>query len=190
MGQRSQALFEPAQDWPADRKFSIIFDKAFFPSQVLMDRLQYEASTPPFRAEIKSVIFSEDAKEPGTQRVITAVELTHAVEPAEMEKHVALAMVGTSSVFAPNDPAPHFTIVYGLHNRQAFVRSSPLALPGSEDWMRVTIDKGLLTAQGGAKMHDAVEQKTAYSGQGHGVSDQIGRWRNRPRTKMASPSRS
>ena len=33
-------------------------------------------------------------------------------------------------------------------------------LPGSEDWMRVTIDKGLRTAQGGAEMHDAVEQKT------------------------------
>ncbi len=157
-------VFEPAQDWPADRKFSIIFDKAFFPPQVLMDRLQYEASTPPFRAEIKSVIFSEDAKEPGVQRVITTVELTHAVEPAELEKHVALAMIGTSSVFAPNDPAPHFTIVYGLHNRQAFVRSSPLALPGSEDWMRVTIDKGLRTAQGGAKMHDAVEQKTLIPG--------------------------
>jgi uncharacterized protein YfaS (alpha-2-macroglobulin family) len=156
--------FEPAQDWPADRKFSIIFEKAFFPAQVRMDRLTYETTTPPFRAEIKSVIFSEDAKEPGVQRVITTIELTHAIEPGELEKHAALAMIGGSNVFAPNDPAPHFTIAYGLHNRQAYVRSSPIVLPATEDWMRVTIDKGLHTAQGGAEMQNAVEEKTLVPG--------------------------
>ena len=69
-------------------------------------------------------------------------------------------MVGGSNVFAPNDPAPHFSIVYGLHNRQAFLRSSPIVLPADEDWMRVTIAKDLRTAQGGAEMTEAVEQKT------------------------------
>ena len=152
--------FAPAQDWPADRKFRIIFDKDLFPSHVRMDKLEYEASTPPFRAEIKSVVFSEDAKEPGVQRVIATIDLTHAVEPGELDKHAALNMVGGSNVFAPNDPAPHFSIVYGLHNRQAFLRSSPIVLPASEDWMRVTIDKDLHTAQGGADTKEAVEQKT------------------------------
>ena len=33
-------VFEPAQDWPADRKFRIIFDKDVFPTHVLMDRLR------------------------------------------------------------------------------------------------------------------------------------------------------
>ena len=113
-----------------------------------------------FRAEIKSVVFSEDAKEPGVQRVIATIDLTHAVEPGELDKHAALNMVGGSNVFAPNDPAPHFSIVYGLHNRQAFLRSSPIVLPASEDWMRVTIDKDLHTAQGGADTKEAVEQKT------------------------------
>ena len=38
--------FAPAQDWPADRKFRIIFDRDFFPSHVRMDKLEYEVSTP------------------------------------------------------------------------------------------------------------------------------------------------
>ncbi len=152
--------FAPAQDWPANRKFRIIFDKDFFPSHVRMDRLEYEVSTPAFRAEIKSVIFSEDAKEPGVQRVIATVDLTHAVEPGELDKQATFNMVGGSNVFAPNDPAPHFSIVYGLHNRQAFLRSSPIVLPANEDWMRVTINKDLHTAQGGATITEAVEQKT------------------------------
>ena len=152
--------FTPAQDWPADRKFRVIFDRDFFPSHVRMDKLEYEVSTPPFRAEIQSVIFSEDAKEPGVQRVIATVNLTHAVEPGELDKQAAFTMVGGSNVFAPNDPAPHFSIVYGLHNRQAFLRSSPIVLPANEDWIRVTINKDLHTTQGGATVTEAVEQKT------------------------------
>jgi len=153
-------VFAPAQDWPADRKFRVLFDKELFPSHVRMDKFEYETSTPPFRAEIKSVIFSEDAKEPGVQRVIATIDLTHAVEPGELDKHATLSMVAGSNVFGPNDPAPHFSIVYGQHNRQAFLRSSPIVLPASEDWMRVTIDKDLHTAQGGAETKEAVEQKT------------------------------
>ena len=54
----------------------IIFDKDLFPSHVRMDKLEYDVSTPPFRAEIKSVVLSEDAKEPGVQRIIATVNLT------------------------------------------------------------------------------------------------------------------
>ena len=57
--------FAPAQDWPADRKFRIIFDKDLFPSHVRMDKLEYEASTPPFRAEIKSVVFLKTPRSRG-----------------------------------------------------------------------------------------------------------------------------
>jgi uncharacterized protein YfaS (alpha-2-macroglobulin family) len=153
-------VFTPTEDWPADRKYRIIFDKDLFPSHVRMDKLEYEASTPAFRAEIKSVIFSEDAKEPGVQRVVATIDLTHAVEPGELDKQAALIMVGGSNVFAPNDPAPHFSIVYGLHNRQAFLRSSPIVLPANEDWIRVTISKDLHTTQGGAAVTEPVEQKT------------------------------
>ncbi len=152
--------FAPTQDWPANRKFRIIFDKDLFPSHVRMDKFEYEVSTPPFRAEIKSVVFSEDAKEPGVQRVIATIDLTHSVEPGELDKHATLNTIGGSNVFAPNDSAPHFSIVYGLHNRQVFLRSSPIVLPASEDWMRVTINKELHAALGEAEMQETVEQKT------------------------------
>jgi len=153
-------VFAPTQDWPADRKFRIILEKDLFPSHVRMDKYEQEVSTPPFRAEIKSVILSEDAKEPGVQRVIATVDLTHAVEPGELEKRATLNMIAGSNVFAPDDPAPHFSVVYGLHNRKAFLRSSPIVLPPSEDWMRVAINKDLHTAQGGAELTESVEQKT------------------------------
>jgi uncharacterized protein YfaS (alpha-2-macroglobulin family) len=152
--------FAPAQDWPADRNFRIIFDKGFFPAHVRMDKLEHDAVTPPFKAEMKDVTLNEDAKEPGVQRVLATIVLTHAVEPGQLEKFVALSMVGGSNVFPPSDPAPHFSVTYGLHNRQAFVRSSPVVLPAQDDWMRLTLRDGLRTAQGGAELRDSVEQKT------------------------------
>ncbi|MGI8820959.1 MAG: alpha-2-macroglobulin [Chthoniobacterales bacterium] len=153
-------VFEPSEDWPADRKFQIVFAKELFAPQVRMERLQYEVATPPFRVEIKSFTLSEDVKEPGVQRMLAEVALTHSVEPGELEKHATLAMLGESDVFPPNDPRPHFTINYGLHNRQAFLRSAPITLPKEEDWMRVVIEKGLSTTQGGATTSDPTEEKT------------------------------
>ncbi|HYJ06068.1 MAG TPA: hypothetical protein VEX43_13105, partial [Chthoniobacterales bacterium] len=152
--------FAPAQDWPAERKFRIIFDREFFPAQVRMEKLEYDVSTPPFKAELKDLTLNEDAKEPGVQRVLATIVLSHPVEPGQLEKFVALSMVGGSNVFPTGDPAPHFAITYGLHNRQAFVRSSPIVLPAEEDWMRLTLRDGLRPAQGGAELHDTVEQKT------------------------------
>ncbi len=152
--------FAPAQDWPADKQFRIVFDREFFPSHVRMEKLEYDASTPPFRADLKNVTLSEDAKEPGVQRVLATIELTHSVEPGQIEKFLTLNMQGGANVFPPNDPAPHFTITFGDHNRRAFVRSSPVILPPEEDWMKLVLADGLRTGQGGAQLRDSVEQKT------------------------------
>ena len=152
--------FAPAQDWPAEKKFRVIFDRDFFPSHVRMEKLEYEAATPAFRAELKNVTLSEDAKEPGVQRVLATIELTHAVEPGEIEKFLTLNMQGGGSVFPPNDAAPHYTVTFGEHNRRAFIRTSPIMLPANEDWMKLILAEGLRTAQGGSQLHEPVEQKT------------------------------
>ena len=70
-------FFKPAEDWPADQKFKITFDKKFFPPQVLMERLAYEFQTLPFEIAIKDLQLYQDPANP-TQRQITAtLELTH-----------------------------------------------------------------------------------------------------------------
>src|SRR5262245_63402539 len=48
-------VFEPKEDWPADQKFRVIFEKNFFPRHVSMERLAYETRTPPFSAAIKNL---------------------------------------------------------------------------------------------------------------------------------------
>ncbi len=151
--------FQPAEDWPADQKFRIIFDKKFFPRHILMERLDYEAQTPPFAIAIKQLQLYQDPAN-ATQRQVTAtLELTHAVEPGELEKKIQLLMLGGSPVFPPAESPPHFAITYGLHNRLAYLRSSPVTLPEKEDFMKLLVSKGVRTAQGGAETKDAMEDK-------------------------------
>src|SRR5205809_488284 len=153
-------FFKPSEDWPADQKFKIIFDKKFFPPHVLAESRVYEFTTPPFEIAIKNLELYQDPADP-TQRQITAtLELTHAVDPGELERHLQLLMIGGSTIFPPNDPAPHFALTYGLHKRIAYLRSSNVTLPeDKEDFLKLELSKGVRTAQGGAETREAREQK-------------------------------
>src|SRR5438094_1135486 len=152
-------VFEPSEDWPPDQKFRVIFDKNFFPRHVLMERLAYETRTPPFSVTIRELEIYQDPTNPTRREISATLELTHAVDPGELERHVQLAMVGGSNIFPPNDPAPHFTTSYGLHRRIAYIHSSQIGLPEHEDFLHLTLTKGLRTAQGGAQTRDAIVQK-------------------------------
>src|SRR6059036_1055369 len=152
-------FFQPTEDWPADKKFKIIFGKKFFPPHIVLERLTYEFQTPPFEIAIKDLELYQDPTNPTQRQVTATLELTHAVEPGELDRHLQLLMIGGSAVFPPPDPAPHFTLSYGLHRRTAYLRSSNVTLPDKEDFMKIELSKGVRTAQGGAQTRDAAEQK-------------------------------
>src|SRR3989440_1240711 len=152
-------VFEPPEDWPADQKFRVTFDKKFFPSHVVMERFVYETQTPPFGIAIKQLELYQDPTNPAQRAITATLELTHAVEPGELDRHLQFATVGGSNLFAASDPAPHFTITYGLHQRVASVQSSPIKLPEQDDFAKLMLSKGVRTSQGGAQSKNDLEQK-------------------------------
>ncbi|HEU5238566.1 MAG TPA: alpha-2-macroglobulin, partial [Pyrinomonadaceae bacterium] len=152
-------VFEPTEDWPADQKCKILFEKNFFPRHVLMERFVYETRTPPFSIAIKQLELYQDPTNPTRREVSATLELTHAVDSGELDRHVQLTMVDGSNIFPTSDPAPHFTVTYGVHRRLAFVHSSPVTLPEHDDFLNFSVTRGVRTAQGGAQTRDAIEQK-------------------------------
>ena len=152
-------LFEPAEDWPAEKKFSVTFDKSFFPSHVRLERSRYEFETPVFGIAIRDLVLCQDPINPEVRQITATLEATHRIEPGELERRIEFEMLGGSKIFAANDPAPHFTISYGLHQRLAYLRSSPVTLPMRENWMKLKLSKGIRAAQNTAKTHAALEEK-------------------------------
>jgi len=155
----STLVFEPKEDWPADQKFRVVFEKKFFPSHVLMERFVYETQMRPFAIAVKQLELYTDPTNPSQRQITATLELTHAVEPGELDRHLQFATVGGSNIFPPNDPSPHFTINYGLHRRLAYVRSSQVTLPERDDFVKLIVSKGVRTSQGGAQTRDNIEQK-------------------------------
>src|SRR5205814_10327575 len=50
-------------------------------------------------------------------------------------------------------------VTYGLHQRIAFIRSSAVTLPERDDFMKLTVTKGLRGAQGGGATTNQVQAK-------------------------------
>src|SRR5205807_7496186 len=63
-GSDKELVFRPTEDWPADQKYRIGFDKTFFPSQVLMERLTYETQTQTFTIAISQLELYQDPSTP------------------------------------------------------------------------------------------------------------------------------
>src|SRR5437868_5518068 len=143
-------LFEPKEDWPAERKFAVIFDRNFFPHHIRLERLRYAFETPVLTIAIRDLVLYQDPINPAMRQVTATFEMTHRVEPGELERRVEFETLGGSKIFAPTDPAPHFTVTYGLHNRLAYLRSSSVTLPEREDWLKLSLNKGVRAAQGEA----------------------------------------
>ncbi len=157
-GFEDMLVFEPSQDWPADQQFRIIFDQKFFPRHVLMERLVYETHTPPFTIAIKDLELYQDPTNPTSRQLTATLELSHAAGN-DLERYVQLKTLGDSQIFPPNDPAPHFTLSYGLHRRLVYVRTSVISLPDKEDFAQLAVNKGARTEQGDAATRVTVDQK-------------------------------
>jgi uncharacterized protein YfaS (alpha-2-macroglobulin family) len=150
-------IFTPAADWPANQKYRVTLDKKTVAPHVLLDRYSVDVATAPFAVHVNKLEFYQNPTDPAVKQVVATLEFTHSVAPGELEKHLALTMLGGSQVFKPN--APPFTVDYGLHHRLAYIHSAAITLPEREDFMKLALDKKMSTAQGGASMKDDLEQK-------------------------------
>jgi alpha-2-macroglobulin len=155
----SRLTFTPKNDWPAEQTYRITLDKELFPRRVLLARHEVEITTPAFAGEIKDLEFYQDPKEPSVQQVTATVEFSHSVKRGDLERHIALSMLGGSSVFKTNANSSSFTITYGLHDRVAYLRTVPLTLPEREDFMKLFVGKGIVTTQGSARSKADIESK-------------------------------
>lgn len=153
----TRLVFRPKNDWAAGQKYRITLDRSLFPRHVLLERYEVEAQTPAFVATMPKIEFYTDPTDPTVKQVVATLEFTHRVDMAALEKKLSLAMLGGAEVFKSG--APRFTLTAGLHQRVAYVRTSALVLPEREDFMRVTLAKGLRPVQGSAETAVDIEKK-------------------------------
>ncbi len=145
----SRLQFQPSIDWPADHKYRVTLAKNAVAPHVILDHYTLDVSTPAFAVSFSEFSFYQDPQDPAIKQAVATLQFTHRVNRDDLACHVTLAMLGGSSVFKTG--AKPFEITWGKFDRIAYVRSASLALPEREDFMKITVSRGLKTAQGGAE---------------------------------------
>src|SRR5450432_3520807 len=66
----SRLTFTPKQDWPADQEYHVTLDKSAVAPHVLLDRYNFDFSTPPFVASFRKLEFYQDPTNPDVKQVV------------------------------------------------------------------------------------------------------------------------
>jgi len=142
-------VFTPKQDWPVGEEFVVTLrKKGLVREGVLLKDYELKFQSAPFTASISQTEFYQDPQDQNHKKVVATVDFSHAVEPAEFEKHLSLELVTTE--FGKDVARPHRAQVsYDKLRGHAFVHSDPISIPANEAKMVVKVKSGLRAAHGG-----------------------------------------
>lgn len=155
-------VFQPAQDyWPAATEYTVSFDRDILPPATKLNDAQWKFTTPSLTAKMAKSEFYTDPKDPSVHQITVDLNFSHPVAKEEVEKHITLDVLGKTPVFnyGGKTPDTYFTVTEGAHQREYYVRTTRIAVPEKEDFVNVTLTKGLPNKQGGAVTDNGVTTK-------------------------------
>ena len=145
----NRLVFEPAQDWPADRAYRVRLSSDLFAPQVELASMEVEFKTPRFVAEILEASFYQHPEIVAERRVTASFGFSHAVAREDFEHRLTLAMrEGEDETSAAEARDLGFRVEYGPHDRTAHLHSDIVAIPERENFATVTVDEALEPADG------------------------------------------
>ncbi len=144
-----QIVFTPKQDWPVGENFVVSLNKTgLLREGALLKKYTLTFSSAPFVATVSHTEFYQDPQDQNLKKVVATVDFSHAVEPAEFEKHLVVELVTTE--FGKDTAKPYRAQVsYDKLRGHAFVHSDPVQIPTNDAKMMVRVTSGLRAARGG-----------------------------------------
>jgi uncharacterized protein YfaS (alpha-2-macroglobulin family) len=158
-----QLEFRPKADWPVGEELTIrLAKKDLVAPQIRLSTFKVTAKTAPFTADVQSSEFNQDPTDPTLKKVVVTFAFSHPVDTALFEKSLTLKLEPSHKEDAPKDYG--FKVTYDKWKTQAFVHSTPVAIPQRDATMRVTLASGVKAARGGPGTKEKVETTVAVPG--------------------------
>src|SRR5690606_15655727 len=158
--------FTPAEDWPVGQPHVLRLEPGFLAPQARLasDRIAFR--TPPLGAALASAEFYEDPTDPANKRAVVAIQFTHPVDKASLERRLALRLrVEPETDFDGRGARSlPFELAFDETAARAFVRSEPLAIPPRPGAVRVRLEPGVVAARGGAGSEARPDAEVAVPG--------------------------
>ena len=157
-------VFKPAQDWPVGLHEEVQFDPSqAFAVHVLVADDHFTFDMPGFSVSEGTKEFYQDPQNPAAKKTIMQLAFNYPVDPAELEKRVALKLMGRDTTGALAAPLG-FTVTYDTTKTHAWVHSEPLALPHDDDNVQLFLSEGVRSARGGDPTKDTLTMGVAVPG--------------------------
>ncbi|MEP7181937.1 MAG: alpha-2-macroglobulin [Betaproteobacteria bacterium] len=157
--------FAPKDDWPVGAGYGVTLAPAAVAPQILLADSKFAFKAPAFVARIAGAEFYQDPVDAAAKKAVVTLNFSHPVDPASLEKRIALKMAGASAgVLGIGAEKTPFVVSYDKLKLNAFVHSQPLPIPKESTRLDVTVDKGVVAARGGPSTADELKRNVAIPG--------------------------
>lgn len=157
--------FQPVGDWPAGERFTVNLDPArTIAAQARLQEYEFQFDTPRFVVGSGASEFYQDPRQATLKKGIFALEFSHPVQPASLERAIRLRLSdGGGSAL----PTPAFTVNYDEARLQAWIHSAPLELPANGGNLQLELAAGVQGTPQGARsdepLHTQIRLPALYS---------------------------
>ena len=138
-------VFSPAADWPPGTRYQVSLPASELAADIRLRSNIVEFVTKALEVKFKDPQFYQDPVEVDKRQVIATIESNFPIELDILRKQTTLDILGGSKLFGNRQP---FEIAADVHQRRFFLRSSKVTLPDHEDFVRLAIRQGLVSASG------------------------------------------
>jgi hypothetical protein len=161
----SHLTFTPKQDWAVDQEYVVEFQRELFSDHVRLEKYEYRFRSAPFNANIETIEFYQDPRDPKLKKVVATLRFSHAVDSLDLEKRVSLRMRGQKEgIFGLGRQTYPHTITYDKFFGEAYIHSDPVTIPLKDTQMELTINAGIRAAAGGNSLKEKLEESVWIPG--------------------------
>ena len=154
----NRLVFLPADDWPADRAYSVRLSRDLFAPGLELAETQVAFSTPSFVASVTKAEFYQHPEVSAQRRVVASFDFSHPVSRADFEQRLDMSVREASGDGQPSTAGEArplgVNIEYGIHDRSAHVHSEIISIPERENFVTVGLARGLKPANGDGDFDD------------------------------------
>lgn len=156
---------QPGDDWSVGAQHTVTLDKRVLAREIRLAEYQFTFQTPAFVVTPASAEFFQDPVDAALKKAVIAINFSHPVNAAELEKRIELRLAGQSmGVLGVGRQTTKFTITYDKLKLNAYVHSAALPTPKEDSTLTVTVDKGVVAARGGKATDQTLTQTVGIPG--------------------------
>ena len=117
----------------------------------------------PLTIGMNSTEFYQDPQDQNHKKVVSTVTFSHAIEPAEFEKHLSMELVSKKEG-QKHSQTYRFQVTYDKLHGNAFVHSDPVRIPDHDAMMVIKVSAGVRAAHGGKPTTKEVTENVSIPG--------------------------